>query len=151
MPPAGGMGVTIAAGLAAAAVVVSMPPARLSPSPVWARLAKLGLLVPLASAAVLVSGRIELWWAIAVSMNALLLAVGVGLMWHGSLLREVAQINAGVIIVVALLVTRFVDVFGGMLRSGLGFIAAGITLAVLAWALERTRRRLIHAPAEASQ
>jgi len=148
---AGGMAVTIAAGLAAVAVVLSLPRTRLSPNPVWASLAKLGLLVPLAGAAVLVSGRIELWWAVALLMNALLLAVGVGLMWHGSLLREVAQINAGVIIVVALLVTRFLDLFGSMLRSGIGFIAAGIALAALAWALERTRRRLIHVPAEASQ
>lgn len=142
---------TIVAGLVAVVVVLSVPLARLSPSTGWARLAKLVLLVPLASAAVLVSGRIELWWAIAVLMNALLLAVGVGLMWHGSLLREVAQINAGVVIVVALLVTRFLDLFGSMLRSGIGFIAAGIALAALAWALERTRRRLIHVPAEASQ
>ncbi len=147
----GGIAVTIVAGLVAVVVVLSVPLARLSPSTGWARLAKLVLLVPLASAAVLVSGRIELWWAIAVLMNALLLAVGVGLMWHGSLLREVAQINAGVVIVVALLVTRFLDLFGSMLRSGIGFIAAGIALAALAWALERTRRRLIHVPAEASQ
>jgi uncharacterized membrane protein len=60
----------------------------------------------------------------------------------------VAQINLGVLILVWVLISRFLDLFGSMLRSGIGFILAGVMLAALAWALERTRRRLIAAPRE---
>jgi hypothetical protein len=46
-------------------------------------------------------------------------------------------------LLVGLLITRFIDVFGNMLRSGVGFIVAGVLLAGLSFALERTRRRLL--------
>jgi uncharacterized membrane protein len=84
-------------------------------------------------------------WLAAGAMNVLLVAVAVGLMWHGSLVHEAAQVNLGILVLVAVLVTRFLDVFGSMLRSGIGFIVAGCLLAALAWALERTRRRLLAA------
>mgnify|MGYP003694432999 CR=1 FL=1 len=51
--------------------------------------------------------------------------------------------NIGVMLLVGLLITRFLDVFGNMLRSGVGFIVAGVLLAGLSFALERTRRRLL--------
>jgi len=53
------------------------------------------------------------------------------------------QVNLGVVVLVGFLITRFLDVFGNMLRSGVGFIVAGLLLAGLSWALDRTRRRLI--------
>ena len=65
-------------------------------------------------------------------------------------MREIRQINLGVLVLVAVLITRFLDLFGSMLQSGIGFIVAGLLLAALSWALERTRRRLIAGPGEAA-
>jgi uncharacterized membrane protein len=79
--------------------------------------------------------------------NVLLVAMAVALMWYGSIVRRPAEINLGVGVLLIVLVTRFIDLFGSMLAGGVGFIVAGILLASLAYALQRARRRLIDAPA----
>ena len=141
-----GMLVAGGAAVAAFACTIALPRARLSPLPSWALAMKAMLLAPLATAALFFVDDVWLIWCAAAIMNALLVAVAVGLMWHGSLVREAAQVNLGVLVLVGVLVTRFLDVFGNMLQSGVGFIAAGLLLAGLSWALERTRRRLLAAP-----
>jgi hypothetical protein len=88
---------------------------------------------------------VQLVWLAAAALNAALFAIAAGLMWHGSLVHEPAQVNAGVLVMLAILITRFLDVFRDMLQSGIGLIVAGALLAGLAWALDRTRRRLIGA------
>jgi uncharacterized membrane protein len=123
--------------------VLALPLRRLSPVPSWAWLAKTALIAPVLVAMLYLTGDVRQVWQAAVGMNVILVVVAVGLMWHGSLLRDVAQINLGVLVLVGMLITRFLDVFGNMLRSGIGFIIAGVLLAVLSLALERTRRRLI--------
>lgn len=126
--------------------VVLLPAGRLSPRPAWALAARFACTLPIGVAMLYLTDDVRLVWLAALAMNVLLLAVAIGLMWHGSLERDPAQVNAGVLVVVAVLITRFLDVFGSMLQSGIGFIVAGLLLAALAAALERTRRRLIGAP-----
>lgn len=142
------LGILVVGGATAAAIacIVALPTARLSPDPTWALGMKVMLVAPLAVAGAFFTDDVQLIWCAAAMLNLLLLAIAVGLMWHGSLVREAAQVNLGVLILVGVLVTRFLDVFGNMLRSGLGFIVAGLLLAGLSWALERTRRRLLSAP-----
>lgn len=142
------LGIAIAVGtaLASAATVLLLPSERFSPHRGWALGAKAMLLAPLAIATCYLGDDVQLVWLAGAAMNVLLVAVAVGFMWHGSLAHEAAQVNLGVLVLIAVLVTRFIDVFGNMLRSGIGFIVAGCVLAALAWALERTRRRLLASP-----
>jgi hypothetical protein len=148
--PTGGIVVVVLAFITAVGGTLALPPARLGPFPNWARTAKLMLVAPALVALLYLTADVRLVWLAAILMNAILIVIAVGLMWHGSLVHEVMQINVGVLILVWVLITRFLDVFGGMLRSGIGFIVAGVLLATLSWALERTRRRLIGTPREAT-
>jgi uncharacterized membrane protein len=147
---AGGTVVAGATVLAAFAGAALLPARRLSPWTTWALTGRVLLVAPLAVALLYLGGDVRQVWLAAVVMNVLLLAIAVASMWHGSLVREPAQVNLGVVVLVGLLITRFLDVFGSMLRSGIGFIVAGLALAALSWALERTRRRLIAGVPEAT-
>lgn len=142
------LGMLVAGGAAVGAIgcALALPNARFSPHASWALGMKVALVAPLVTTALYFSDDVQLIWAAAGIFNVLLIAIAVGLMWHGSLVHEAAQVNVGVLVLVGILVTRFLDVFGNMLRSGIGFIVAGLLLAGLSWALERTRRRLIAAP-----
>ncbi len=142
---ASGTGVAIIEIAFVAAIVATLllPNQRLSPQPAWALGMKAALVVPLVLATLYLGDDMYLVWLAAVGMNLVLLVVAVGAMWHGSLVHEPAQVNLGVLVLVALLITRFLDVFGSMLQSGIGFIVAGLLLAALSWALERMRRRLL--------
>jgi uncharacterized membrane protein len=141
-----GLAVVVAVTVLAVGAALLVPGRRLSPHGSWSLAAKAAFVAPILVTLLYLVEDVQLVWVAAAAMNALLVAIAIGLMWHGSLVHEPAQVNAGVLVLVAMLITRFLDVFGGMLRSGVGFIVAGILLAALAWALERTRRRLIGAP-----
>lgn len=140
---AGGTMLVLALVVAAFAGALALPIERLSPRSAWANAARALLVAPLAVALLYLVGDVGPVWMVGIIMNGLLLMIAVGSMWHGSLVHEPAQVNLGVVVLVGLLITRFLDVFGSMLRSGIGFIVAGLALAALSWALERTRRRLI--------
>jgi hypothetical protein len=129
--------------IAALGATIALPNARLSPLHAWALAAKAMLIVPLLLATLYLGDDVRQVWLAAVGMNLVLLLVAVGSMWHGALVHEPAQVNLGVLVLVGLLITRFIDVFGSMLQSGIGFIVAGLLLAGLSWALERTRQRLL--------
>ncbi len=138
-------GLAIIGGAIAAALLgtLALPPERLSAFRPWALGAKAILAAPLVVGLLFLSPDVWYVWLVAVAMNAFLLVIAVGAMWHGSLVHDAVQVNLGVMLLVGLLITRFLDVFGSMLRSGVGFIVAGLLLAGLSWALDRTRRRLI--------
>ncbi len=138
-----GMALVLGAVLAAVGGAAVLPYTRLSSRPSWAHVARALLIAPVLVALAFFVGNVGPVWQAGLVMNGLLLAIAVGSMWHGSLVHEPAQVNLGVVVLVALLITRFLDLFGSMLRSGIGFIVAGLALAALSWALERTRRRLI--------
>lgn len=108
------------------------------------------LAAPLALMFVLLLGE-EGVFATAVLANVLLVVVAIGLMWHGSTQRDAGEINIGILVLLLVLVTRFLDVFGTFVQSGLGFIVAGLLLAALAYALERTRRRLLSGEGETTR
>jgi uncharacterized membrane protein len=139
----GGLMIIGAAVIAALGGLLVLPASRLSPFSGWAGAAKAMLLLPLMVAFLYLGSDLRLVLMAAAAMNVILVTIAVGLMWHGSLAREPLQVNLGVLVLVGMLITRFLDVFGNMLRSGIGFIVAGILLAALSLALERTRRRLI--------
>lgn len=138
-----GIVLVVVAAVVAFGGILVLPEDRLSPLRPWALAAKAMLVAPLAVSLVYLGDDVTRLWAAAAAMNLFLLTIAVGAMSHGSLVREPAQVNMGVVVLVGLLITRFLDVFGSMLRSGVGFIVAGLALAALSWALERTRRRLI--------
>ncbi len=97
------------------------------------------LLLPLAA----LTGEASLLHSLAIVANLLLGTIAVLLMWHGSTRGVVWQVNAGVALLLLLLITRFIDVLGDMFRSGLGLIVAGILLAAVAFGVERGRRKLL--------
>ena len=49
-----------------------------------------------------------------------------------------------------LMISRFIDYFGSLLRSGSAFMAAGLLLALLAWAMHKGRKALIEKAGGAS-
>ncbi len=140
-----GVGLIVTVTALALGAAALLPGTRLSPHPHWALAAKAAFVLPILVTTLYLVEDVQLVWIAAAAMNVLLLAIAIGLMWHGSVVHEPAQVNAGVIVLVTMLITRFLDLFGSMLQSGIGFIVAGVLLAALAWALERTRRRLIGA------
>jgi len=81
--------------------------------------------------------------SLAIAANVILGTIAVLFMWHGSTRGVVWQVNAGVALLLLLLITRFIDVLGDMFRSGMGLIVAGILLASVAFGVERGRRKLL--------
>jgi len=148
-PTAGGVAITIVAAVAALGGVLLLPGGALGAGPRWSAIARTLLVLPLPVALLLLTGDVELVWLAAVLCNVLLVAIAIAFMWHGSLAREIAEINLGILVLVLVLVTRFLDVLGSFVQGGVGFIVAGVLLAGLAWALQRTRQRLIGRPGEA--
>lgn len=140
-----GVGLIITTTILALGAALVLPGERLSPRPSWALAGKAAFVVPVLVTMLFLGEDVQLVWLAAAALNVALFAIAAGLMWHGSLVHEPAQINAGVLVMLAILITRFLDVFRDMLQSGIGLIVAGALLAGLAWALDRTRRRLIGA------
>lgn len=88
--------------------------------------------------------------AAALLANALLALTAGLLIGHGAQFGGQTHVNLGVAVLFLLLVTRFIDVLGDMLQSGLGFIAAGLFFGLLAWMLEKVRKRFLRTRQEAS-
>lgn len=88
--------------------------------------------------------------AVGMTFNILLAVSALGLMWSGSLEGRVGQINAGVASLFLLILTRFIDVFGSLLDSGLAFIASGLLLGVLAYGLHKGRNTLLEKAARSA-
>jgi hypothetical protein len=88
-------------------------------------------------------GEVWILHAIGVAANFLLAAIAGLLMWHGSKILSAWAINAGVALLVLLLITRFFDVLGDMVRSGVGLIVAGLILGAIGYVAEKGRRKLL--------
>jgi uncharacterized membrane protein len=80
---------------------------------------------------------------LAVIANFILAAFGAGCIVTGAESADEKLINRGVLVITLLAVTRFVDVFGGLLKSGMAFIATGLLFAALAYGVNRGRKALI--------
>jgi len=78
-----------------------------------------------------------------VLFNVLLLALEIGFVWLGWEKGMPGLVNWGLAVFVIHMITRYFDLFGRMLPSGLGFIGAGLVLVIGGAALETQRRKLI--------
>ncbi len=82
---------------------------------------------------------------LAVIANLILAAFGAGCIISGSKNSNEKMINRGVAVLTLTAVTRFVDIFGNLLKSGVAFIITGLAFAGLAYAINRGRKALIEA------
>ena len=89
--------------------------------------------------------------AAALLANALLALTAGLLIGYGAQFGGQTHVNLGVAVLFLLLVTRFIDVLGDMLQSGLGFIVAGLCFGLLAWMLEKVRKRFLRTREAAPQ
>lgn len=80
---------------------------------------------------------------LAVLANVILAVYGAACIVSGARTSDERLINRGVLVITLLAVTRFVDLFGGLLKSGLAFIATGLAFAALAYFVNRGRKALI--------
>lgn len=80
---------------------------------------------------------------LAVIANVILAAFGVFSILAGTRIGSERRINLGVLVLTLTAVTRFVDVFGGLLASGVGFIFTGLAFAALAYFVNKGRKALI--------
>lgn len=77
--------------------------------------------------------------------NFILIAYGAGCIVGGSENADEKAINRGVLVITLTAVTRFVDLFGGLLASGEAFIVTGLAFAALAYFINKGRKALIEA------
>lgn len=68
---------------------------------------------------------------------------GVLMMLCGSLAVRVLWVNVGSLLIAVAAIRLFADVLGSYTESGLVLIAGGLFLLLAAWALEKSRRRLV--------
>ncbi|HCC48260.1 MAG TPA: hypothetical protein DEQ38_09145 [Elusimicrobia bacterium] len=80
---------------------------------------------------------------LAVIANLLLAAFGIGCIMSGSRHANEKLINRGVAVITLTAVTRFVDIFGGLLKSGVAFIITGLAFGALAYFVNKGRKALI--------
>lgn len=80
---------------------------------------------------------------LAVIANLLLAAFGIGCIMSGSRHANEKLINRGVAVITLTAITRFVDIFGGLLKSGVAFIITGLAFGALAYFVNKGRKALI--------
>ncbi len=140
---AAGVVLTLLTAAAAAAGAVTSPNPGLGSRPGHAARSRMLMLAALGVEALYVVPLPGFPFLLGVANNVLLAFAATGLMWQGARHGDAILVNLGVGALLVLLVTRFLDVFGGLFASGVGLILAGMLLAGLSLALERTRRRLL--------
>ncbi len=82
---------------------------------------------------------------LAVIANLILAAFGAGCIMSGARNSDEKLINRGVAVIALTAITRFLDIFGGLLKSGVAFIITGLAFAALAYGINRGRKALIEA------
>lgn len=102
---------------------------------------RLLILAPLAIGAALTAGAGM--QAVAVAANLASLGFSVREMSEGVSRARPNRVTLGILMLGAVIVTRFLDYFGTMLQSGVAFIAAGVAFIGLAWVLTRGRSALL--------
>ena len=80
---------------------------------------------------------------LAVLANLMLAAFGAGCIVSGAKNSDERLINRGVLVIALTAITRFMDLFGGLLKSGLAFIVTGLAFAALAYFVNKGRKALI--------
>ena len=132
------------AGFAAAVLLTVMRPFRVFTAEGWWETgAKTVLVVSMTMVFLLFDATPFNAKTIAVGANLLLILTGLALMMDGSGSANEKKINSGVALIFLVIVTRFIDIFGNLLRSGFAFIATGLAFAGLAYLMNRGRKALI--------
>lgn len=80
---------------------------------------------------------------LAVTANLMLAAYGAGCIVSGARTANEKLINRGVLVITLTAMTRFVDLFGGLLKSGVAFIITGLAFGALAYFVNQGRKALI--------
>jgi hypothetical protein len=80
---------------------------------------------------------------LAVLANLILAAFGAGCIISGAKNSDEKLINRGVLVITLMAMTRFVDLFGGLLKSGVAFIITGLAFGALAYFVNKGRKALI--------
>jgi uncharacterized membrane protein len=83
------------------------------------------------------------WTGYAVVFNGVYVAIAAGMVTRGYLRGDERYVNAGLLVVAVIIVTRYVDVVWGILPGSAFFITGGVLLLAVAFALERMRRELL--------
>ncbi|MDA8132372.1 MAG: DUF2157 domain-containing protein [Elusimicrobia bacterium] len=109
----------------------------------WRMAFRAALIVPMFSAFMLFGATEDGAKAIAVLANLTIIAAGAGLIINGAQENLEKRINTGVLFIALLVLTRFFDIFGTLLKSGFGFLGTGLLFAGLAYGINRGRKVLI--------
>ncbi|MDA8242596.1 MAG: DUF2157 domain-containing protein [Elusimicrobia bacterium] len=109
----------------------------------WRMAFRAALVIPMFSAFMLFGATEQGAKAIAVLANLTIIAAGAGLIVNGAQENLEKRINTGVLFIALLVLTRFFDIFGTLLRSGFGFLGTGLLFAALAYGINRGRKALI--------
>ncbi|PIU18440.1 MAG: hypothetical protein COT18_10510, partial [Elusimicrobia bacterium CG08_land_8_20_14_0_20_59_10] len=80
---------------------------------------------------------------LAVIANFILAAFGLGCIMSGARNSSEKMINRGVAVITLTAITRFLDIFGGLLKNGMAFIITGLAFAALAYFVNQGRKALI--------
>jgi uncharacterized membrane protein len=80
---------------------------------------------------------------LAVIANVILAAYGAGCIISGAKTANEKLINRGVLVITLTAITRFIDLFGGLLKSGVAFIVTGLAFGALAYFVNQGRKALI--------
>jgi len=80
---------------------------------------------------------------LAVIANLILAAFGTGCILSGAKNSDEKLINRGIAVITITAITRFFDLFGGLLNSGLAFIVTGLAFGALAYFINKGRKALI--------
>ena len=94
---------------------------------------------------IVISTEIATMKILAVSANIALLLAGLLFILSGSKEFNEKRINTGVAIIFLVVITRFFDIFGTLLKSGIAFIITGIVMIFLSYLLNRGRKAIIEA------
>lgn len=79
----------------------------------------------------------------AVIANLILAGFGASCIISGARHSDEKLINRGVLVITLTAITRFVDIFGSMLKSGMAFIVTGLAFGALAYFVNKGRKALI--------
>ena len=79
----------------------------------------------------------------AVLANLILAAFGAGCIISGAKNSDEKLINRGIAVITLTAITRFFDLFGGLLKSGVAFIITGLAFGALAYFINKGRKALI--------
>jgi uncharacterized membrane protein len=93
----------------------------------------------------ILSQEVAIFKTVAILANIMLLSAGILFILSGSKEFNEKRINYGVVVIFLVVITRFFDIFGTLLKSGVAFIITGIVMIFLSYLLNKGRKAIIEA------